>query len=242
MTHDELSESIPLLAIDALPEAERDALRRHTATCASCRKLLAEFEVVTDGLLTNVPPAPPPAELERRLRQRIAGTRPARAPRFSRSGLRVMPRWAWAGAAVALVVVLVGVAFLLRAPEAQPQDPEVAKMLQTPGTVRVSIKGTDRAPNSIGEAIVNPISPVGYLLVDNLNILPAQQVYQVWLFRSSDKDSAALFTVDQKGHAAVHLWAPRTLNAYQEMGVTIEPAGGSPWPTTPRIINGTLSR
>jgi anti-sigma-K factor RskA len=241
MTHDELAESIPLLALDALPGAERDALRRHVATCRSCRQLLAQYEQVTDALLADVPPAPPPAGLEQRLRQRIAGVSQVRAPQAGRSVPRALPRWAWAGAALALLVVLIGLALLLRAPEGKPEDSEVAKMLQTPGTVRVSIKGTDRSPNSIGEAIVNPISPVGYLLVDNLSALPEKQVYQVWLFRSSDKDSAALFTVDDKGHAAVHLWAPRALNAYQEMGVTVEPLGGSPWPTTPRVINGTLA-
>ena len=196
---------------------------------------------MSDALLTSVPSAPLPEGLEQRLRARIAAARPARVAVVP-SGLRVLPRWAWAAAVAALVVVLVGAALLLRMPDAKPQDPEVVKLLQTPGTVRVSIRGTDRAPNSIGEAIVNPISPVGYLLVDNLSTLPSQRVYQVWLFRSTEKDSAAVFTVDEKGHAGVRLWAPRSMDAYQEMGVTVEPLGGSPWPTTPRIINGTLAR
>jgi anti-sigma-K factor RskA len=241
MTHADFSESIPLLAIDALSEPERGTLRRHLATCGSCRQLLAEYEQVSAALLTSVPSVPLPDGLEQRLRARVAAAGPARVGE-GRSGPRVLPRWAWAAAAAALVVVLVGAALLLRTPDARPQDPEVAKLLQTPGTVRVSIKGTDRASNAIGEAIVNPISQVGYLLVDNLSALPSQRVYQVWLFRSTEKDSVAVFTVDQKGHAGVHLWAPRALSAYQEMGVTVEPAGGSPWPTTPRIINGTLGR
>ena len=241
MTHAELSDSIPLLAIGALSEPERSVLRRHVATCASCRLLLAEYEQVSDALLTSVPSAPLPEGLEQRLRARVASARSARA-QAGRWGLRVLPRWAWAAAAAALVVVLVGAALWLNTPDARTQDPEVARLLQTPGTVRVSIKGTDRTSNAIGEAIVNPISPVGYLLVDNLSSLPSQRVYQVWLFRSTEKDSAAVFTVDEKGHAGVRLWAPRSLSAYQEMGVTVEPAGGSPWPTTPRVINGTLAR
>ena len=182
MTHADLSESIPLLAIDALSEPERGTLRRHVATCASCRQLLAEYEQLGAALLTSVPSVPLPDGLEQRLRARVAAA--GQVAPAGRAGLRVLPRWAWAAAAAALVVVLVGAALLLRTPDARPQDPEVAKLLQTPGTVRISIKGTDRAPNSIGEAIVNPISPVGYLLVDNLSTLPSQRVYQVWLFRA----------------------------------------------------------
>ena len=242
MTHPELIESIPLLAIDALPEPERSVLRRHVATCASCRRLLAEYEQVSAALLTSVPTADLPSGLEQRLRARVTGTLPLRQPP-ARPGWRALPRWAWAAAAAALVVVLLGAGLLWRTPAEQPQLPaEAAQLLQTPGTVRVSIKGTDRSPNAWGQAIVNPVSPVGYLLVDNLETLPPQQVYQVWLYRNTEKDSAAVFTVDTKGHAGVHLWAPRTLSDYQEMGVTVEPKGGSPWPTTPRVINGALAR
>ena len=242
MTHADISESIPLLAIGALSESESSTLQRHVATCASCRQLLAEYEQVGDALLTSLPSAMPLDGLEQRLRARVAVRRPVRVP-LGRSGWRVLPRWAWAAAAAAVLVLLVGTALLLRGTDTGSQLPaEAVQLLQTPGTVRVSIKGTQSSPNAWGEAIVNPVSTVGYLLVDNMSTLPSQQVYQVWLYRSSEKDSAAVFTVDAKGHAGVHLWAPRSLSDYQEMGVTVEPAGGSRWPTTPRVINGSLAR
>ena len=82
----------------------------------------------------------------------------------------------------------------------------------------------------------------GYLMVAELSTLPPQQTYQVWLTRDTERSSAAVFTVDTTGKATVRLHAPDAIRNYREVGVTVEPAGGSPWPTTARIIGGALAQ
>src|SRR5881296_2323067 len=106
MTHEELIELVPLLAIDALPEAESTEVRRHLSTCASCRQLLSEFDNVGAALLTSVPAVEPPTSIAANLRQWVASQQ--RAPHSSdrsKTGRRlpVLPRWAWIGAAFVLL-------------------------------------------------------------------------------------------------------------------------------------------
>jgi anti-sigma-K factor RskA len=245
MTHEELIELVPLLAIGALPDAESTEVRRHLLTCASCRQSLAEFEDVGTALLASVPVVELPASIAANLRQRVAS--PQRAPHASdraKSGrpLPVLPRWAWIGAAFAVLALLAIGAYALIPQTPDSPDNEMAQLVKTPGMVNVSIKGTDAAPKSWGRVVANPDSANGYLMVGDLASLPPQKAYQVWLVRDTERNSAALFTVDTSGRATVRLKAPDAIRNYREVGVTVEPAGGSPWPTTARVIGGALAQ
>ena len=245
MTHEELIELVPLLAIDALPEAESSEVRRHLLTCASCRRLLSEFDDVGAALLASVPTVEPPAAVAANLRRWVASQQ--RAPQSSDRAkigrrLPVLPRWAWIGAAFAVLALLAIGVYSLIPQTADSPDNEMAQLAKTPGMVNVSIKGTDAAPKSWGRVVANPDSADGYLMVGDLASLPPQKAYQVWLVRDTERNSAALFTVDTTGKATVRLKAPDAIRNYREVGVTVEPVGGSPWPTTARVIGGVLAQ
>jgi hypothetical protein len=49
-----------------------------------------------------------------------------------------------------------------------------------------------------------------------------------------------LFTVDASGRGVWVVRSPRPWKEYQAVGATVEPAGGSPGPTSPRVIGGRL--
>src|SRR6476646_1942465 len=109
MTHEELIELVPLLAINALPEAESAKVRRHLLTCASCRRLLSEFDDVGAALLASVPAVEPPASIAANLRRWVASQQ--RVPHSSdraKTGRRlpVLPRRAWIGAALVVLALL----------------------------------------------------------------------------------------------------------------------------------------
>jgi hypothetical protein len=113
--------------------------------------------------------------------------------------------------------------------------------LQTPGTRTLPIKGTDNAPQAMGDLIINPDNARAYLIINNLKPNAVDQIYQVWLVvNGNQRDNAGTFTVDQKGHATARIWASQPWNTYQEIGITLEPGKGSQWPTTPRLIGGPL--
>ncbi len=255
MTHDELQELIPLMAIDAVSDAERSEVRAHIAVCTSCATLIAEYEQVATALLKGTPATALPAQLETQLQGRVRALQAAsviqRAPtRDMRSFWQKtfsLPRWAVLGlcAVVALLLMVSGWAVATvqsnqTTAAGSSEDAEIAKLLEAPGTVSVNIKGTDRVPAAMGQVILNPESARAYLIVNNLAPLAQDQVYQVWLTRDDQRDSAGTFTVDGRGHASARIWASQPWSAYQEIGVTIEPARGSAWPTTPRLIGGPL--
>jgi anti-sigma-K factor RskA len=49
-----------------------------------------------------------------------------------------------------------------------------------------------------------------------------------------------VFSTDEKSYGGTRIRAPRSLLDYSEVGITIEPAGGSPQPTGPRVLGGPL--
>ncbi len=77
-------------------------------------------------------------------------------------------------------------------------------------------------------------------VVYGLPQLPAGQLYQLWLIHDGQRDSGGLFAVDDEGYAVLLIHAPRQLGQYQGLGVTNEPASGSPAPTGTRVLTGKL--
>jgi hypothetical protein len=78
------------------------------------------------------------------------------------------------------------------------------------------------------------------LMVQDLPPLPSNRVYQLWLIRNGRRDNGGMFQVDERGYGMLEVDAPRTLEAYQAVGITEEPAGGSPGPTSRRLLGGRL--
>ncbi|MGI8856728.1 MAG: anti-sigma factor, partial [Thermomicrobiales bacterium] len=67
--------------------------------------------------------------------------------------------------------------------------------------------------------------------------LPPDRTYQLW-FRLDDQTRVGIttFSVDAKGAAVMRLDVPPMAHAYVQCGITMEPRGGSPQPTGPRIL------
>lgn len=249
----EYDELIPLYAIGALGPAEAEAARQHLETCLTCQEALKEYQAVAEALLYQVPALEPPPELRAKLLARLRAAPapyPAARPQVaSRSGWRrfwegtvVLPRWAALGALVALLV-LGGLALGERARYAALADAlEMGRILSAPDHMTVSLEATQQAPEARGVVYMQPGSPTALLVIYRLAALPPDKAYQVWLIRDGQRDSGGLFTVRPDGHATLLIRAPRPVQSYQQIGITAEPATGSPGPTGPRVIGGVLAQ
>lgn len=96
--------------------------------------------------------------------------------------------------------------------------------------------GTDEAPGLQGTFFHK--DEEGALVVHGLEPLPADQTYQFWLVtENGEQVPAGLFLVDENAEPT---WAtlvlPRGVPEYVVVGVTIEPAAGSPFPTGPMLL------
>jgi len=79
------------------------------------------------------------------------------------------------------------------------------------------------------------------LIVQDLPLLQRDRTYQLWLgWGDRQRDNGGVFRVDEQGFGLLRLTAPQPFTAYQRVGITEEPAGGSPGPTSPRVIGATL--
>lgn len=81
---------------------------------------------------------------------------------------------------------------------------------------------------------------VGVLRAANFPPLPPDMVYQFWLIKDGARTSGGLFTVDGEGRGSLIFTPGGSLDDFDGMGVTPEPAGGSDGPTSPPVVTATL--
>lgn len=85
--------------------------------------------------------------------------------------------------------------------------------------------------NTLGIAVV---------YVRNFPELPPDQAYQLWLRKDDTRTSPGLFTVEPGGMGIFVFPIEQSLDFYDLMGITPEPAGGSPGPTGSPVVRGPL--
>ena len=92
------------------------------------------------------------------------------------------------------------------------------------------------------------VAEVAWLDQDNTAILRAEgfpplaegQAYQLWLLRGDTRTSGGLFTVDATGCGTYIFHPSQSLEDFDGMGITPEPATGSPGPTAPPVVRAQL--
>ncbi len=119
--------------------------------------------------------------------------------------------------------------------ELSSREDQLAGLL-TPGAITVALGDlTGEHPESHGALTIDPASGEGVLSVANLPPLTADQTYQAWLIVDGAPVSAGTFAVDDAG-AAHHRVSGALPGAFEAVGVSLEPAGGSDQPTPDQII------
>ncbi|MFD3991368.1 anti-sigma factor domain-containing protein [Streptomyces sp. NPDC058583] len=227
-------------ALGALDPEEHEAVRRHLAACPSCAEEVREFSetVVRLGLAVAVTPT---AALRTGVLERIATvrqeppatTRAARAPRGPR-GFQRWSRWALA-ACLAAALGLGGVAARQHGlaedarqetARAREANDAVAEVLAAPDA-RVSTSRLDGG--AVGTVVVSASLDRAVFAASGMAPPPAGKVYQLWYDDRGTMRSAGLMDPGATAEATL-LDGP--VNRASGVGVTVEPAGGSPSPTS----------
>ena len=214
-------------AVDAVDDLERAEFARHLATCDSCQ---AEVESLRDTAahFADISATPPPADLRALILVGAKSVRPL-PPRTTSVRDR---RWripALAAAAAVVVGLGAGVATEWRPWERETVQVSMAdRVRQAPDAQSWS----QELPSG-GSVTVTRSKSVGVAVWQSsgLDPAPAGRVYELWLQAPDESlKPAGLFSagdseVIMRGDAAEAIGA----------GVTEEPAGGSPAPTTTPI-------
>jgi anti-sigma-K factor RskA len=228
---------LPAHALGALEAGEASGVDEHLAACLICRAEAGTFEVVAGELSAAAPAAAPSPDLKDRLMQRAAGSRtPAAAtePTGWRPALtNLLP--VWGALSLALIVTLAALSLSLW------QRLDRLESLAAPGGMRAfALTGSEAAPEATGFVLVGADGRNGALVVDRLAPLGEDRQYQVWLIRDGQRTSGGVFSTDAEGYRGLRIESAESLFAYSAVSVSIEPAGGSPQPTGPRVLGGPL--
>jgi len=228
--HQKIKDLLPDYALGCLDEDEAAAVVAHLATCAECREELASYEMVTDSLATAVPIIQPPTVLKEHLLARTHTAVPSTPTRLDRltaffRSWRQRPIWQPA-LVLTLLAVIIAALFIWQ------QNNSAA-------SAQYALSPTDAAPGASGQISV-AADGSATLTINNLPPLASDQQYQLWLIDNGERDSGAIFSVNDDGAAVVAIKSTRPLTDYAAFGITIEPAGGSPGPTGERVLGYNL--
>jgi len=254
---EQCDELLPGFVLGAVTPEEAAAIAEHVSTCVRCPAHLAAYESVLDRLGESVPPHEPPAALRLQLRAAVqADVAPpavvSRSP-WQRWWPARGPRWA-AVLTVANILLFLASAWgfwqaqrhLTLAQEKWQQvfrqlsiQREALTLLTQPESRRVLLRSD--AHSGRGTLLLEATAPQAVLMVRDLPRLQPNREYQLWLVRENTRDNGGTFQVDEQGFGMLLIHAPYPLSTYRAAGITEEPAGGSPGPTSPRVIGGALS-
>lgn len=256
---EELEELYPAYVLDAVDDADRRRIEQHLPQCVKCTGVVASYRPVAEALASAVPPVDPPADLKSRVLTATMPRMPRERPAPSllvqfASGLSNLVR-AQAFSVVALLLV-VGMALwnmslqnqmAQQAMLSRQMSAEISFQRDVLNTMAyangepMKLQGTQIASRAVGRLYAPSDDTTLALIVNDLPPLPSGMVYQFWLIDvTGDRTSGGTFTVDEQGRGWLIVHAPKPLGNYQGVGVTMEPAGGSPQPTGEKMMGMSL--
>ncbi|SDE82451.1 anti-sigma factor [Terriglobus roseus] len=258
--HLQFDEDLELYALGVLDADERDAFETHLATCSICKERLAQAQQRVGFWGTNVEQMQPSAHVKQSLMERVRLESSHRVVSQHSSERRSFwsffsqPMLAWGCAAVVAVVAVILAsqtqtlknrlnslqAEMQTQEDAAAKDRRVAELLTSPQTQRVALKQPTDAARPEGRVYYQPQQGLLFYAA-NLPAAPADHVYQLWLVPAEGAPiSAGIFQANEKGEASVLLPTLPAGAVAKAFAVTVEPAGGVPQPTGPKVLVGLV--
>lgn len=256
-------EDLDLYALGALDGQEKQTFEAHLRACSACRADLVAARRRVSLLGLAAPPLAPSPSVKAALMQKVHGERPSAilevAPiekRKIRWGLRFSLSFAAASVVLALAtwwLVKLDLEQRQQIRQLQAQLGTVQDQLAQDATTMQALAAVTSAPDSAPVTLLQqPGGPPGQahvlynarlgLAVYSGQIAPppADKSYQLWLVPSSGAPiNAGLVSANQQSGAIVVRLTPGLVA--KAFAVTMEPLGGRPQPTGPKVLVGATS-
>ncbi|MHB8645213.1 MAG: anti-sigma factor [Thermomicrobiales bacterium] len=234
---DGMAEAIAAYALDALPPDEEATVAAYLAAHPEARALCEEYRSIVGLLPYAAAPSEPPPYIREGVLRTIRSERTTRR-RFSLPPVRYRFISAFAACALALLLVW-NIGLQVRtSPAPANASASISDILSQPGLMTYAMEPQPAAPNASGRVYLTPGLKQAAISVWKLPPLPPDHTYQLWFqLDAQTRVSITTFSVDAKGSAVVRLDVPRMNRPYVQCGITLEPQGGSPTPTGPRMLS-----
>jgi anti-sigma-K factor RskA len=252
MTHDDASELLASMALDALDEETRGRVEEHVLTCPVCRGELDALREVASALGNTY--EVPPEGLWSKITTRLYETDPTDAPsmpvflgdfdpvgkdRHRARRVRSLVLTVSLAAAAAIIVLALNLVSAngrvtnLENALASNGHGGVASALATPGHKLVSL--SDANHQVLASFVVLPDGR-GYLVHSNMPALPSTKTYQLWGIVAGSPVSIGVMGTSPRAVAFTLASSP----APSELAVTVEPAGGARTPAKSLVATGEV--
>ena len=248
MNHEQAESLIPAFALGILESEEQAQVAAHLRRCRSCRTVWADYQFLADGLLYAIPRSRASSYLVVHLRQQLSLATPRprdehRGEQRDRLGWQRLRLAGWITLMASIVLLwIANLYWMVRAERAEQQLALQFMALQVLAEAPKAVfRGDVTALEARAVLYFRSENRVAVLHGYGFPTLAKGQVYQVWLIRDGRWESGGLFHVNEKGEGTALVISQHPLGEYEAIGVTAEPLGGSPGPTSPRILGGKLS-
>ncbi|MGH9728247.1 MAG: anti-sigma factor [Candidatus Acidiferrales bacterium] len=252
------AEEFELFALGVFPSEESASIQAHIDSCPDCARKLAEARGRVALLAFAAPEQNPPAVVKQRLLEKVRAGKSAYVAPVRIRGTRPPARWwntIWAPAALALAVATVFLWIsdrhldqqlhqIQQATQTYQKETQHAQalvsVLAAQDTVTVKLDATPAIPKAWGYVKYNPRMGMMCYTAD-LPEPPPDKVYQMWAVpMTGDPVSAGVFMPSALHNGQMPMAKVPTGMDCKWFCVTVEPKGGKPSPTGPKVLVGTL--
>ena len=254
--HSDRHEDLLSLAALGVPLGEdaRDYARLVEEGCPVCVGLLPELREAAAAVAATAPLRRPRRALRGEI---LAALGPGRRP-----GPAFSSRAAWVfAAAAALLFVTIGLddARMRRqreelrarnsdlAERVEASRSELARrdlrarVMESDDVRMLFLGGHGPQPGARAKVFWSPAAKRGVLLAANLEPLPADRQYQLWVFVDGKPVDAGVFDADPSGRGLFESKDLSAVRTAENFAVTVEPRGGLPQPSGPIVLIGSPS-
>jgi anti-sigma-K factor RskA len=234
---DNVNELLPAYALGILPSDERVLVDQHLRTCQECQADLRAYQATANELALASPQSTLLPAVKDKLMRKINARHqqtaavPLQTPWKRWLGFMQHSAPAWGLVLIFILVLSNGLLW--------KQLDQVRSQTSNPLHV-VALANTKDAPGAIGTLVISVSGEYGTLVVDHLDALDADHQYQLWLIKDGQRSSGGVFSVNPDGYTSIQVYSPQPLSQYQAVGITVEPAGGSPLPTGAKVLGGNI--
>lgn len=252
MTDAEIHTLAAPYALHALPDDEAELFEQHLANCAACRTEVDDIRQ-TAAKLGTATALVPSADLKARVMERIQEIRPlpptgdhaepSEPSEPSGARRRAIQRW-WprvaTGLAAAMAVAVVALGIQLSETREELDDAravgaQMRDLIAASDTEMVRVE----ADGSAGTAILARSLDMAVVAVSGMEPAPAEHEYQLWFIGDEGARSAGMLGNPDDGMLGPV--AAHGVNDAEQMGITVEPEGGSDQPTSDPVMMMDLS-
>ena len=231
-------------AVDALDDVERAEFERHLGQCPECQDEVASLRAAAVEL-THASTVTPPATLRDSVLKQISTVRPlppvtppagedpaGTAPVTSlETHRRRRNPLVWLVAAAAAAVLAIGALVWSPWESEQPPPSATEQVLQAKDAQRFDrtvdgARATIVRSKSLGKAVI---------IADNMPAAPEGKDFQVW-FQNPDGAMVSAGLMPHEAKPTVSMVLNGDASKFVGAGITLEPAGGSPEPTSAPLV------